>query len=73
MFEYLQKLELKSEEHKRHYISEVATIVVSIPSIDVQNHIASILVSIDNKLMVEQNLATRYEEEKQYLLSNMFT
>ncbi|MCM1033036.1 MAG: restriction endonuclease subunit S [Odoribacter sp.] len=72
MFEYLQELDLKSEEHKRHYISEVAKMVVSIPSIDMQNRIASILASIDAKLMIESNLVNRYEEEKQYLLSNMF-
>lgn len=72
MFEYLQNMDLKSEEHKRHYISEVTTMVVSIPSIDVQNYIASILFSIDAKLMVEQNLIIRYKEEKQYILSKMF-
>ena len=72
MFEYLQSLDLKSEEHKRHYISEVAKMVVSMPSIDMQKNIASILVSIDTKLMIERNLTNRYEEEKQYLLSNMF-
>jgi type I restriction enzyme S subunit len=72
MFEYLQSLDLKSEEHKRHYISEVAKMVVSMPAIDMQKNIASILVSIDTKLMIERNLTNRYEEEKQYLLSNMF-
>ena len=72
MFEYLQSLDLKSEEHKRHYISEVAKMVVSMPSIDMQKNIASILVSIDTKLMIERNLTNRYEEEKQYLHSNMF-
>lgn len=32
MFEYLSYLELKSEEHKRHYISEIASLVIEIPS-----------------------------------------
>ncbi len=32
MFEYLSYLELKSEEHKRHYISEIASLVIELPS-----------------------------------------
>ena len=32
MFEYLSYWELKSEEHKRHYISEIASLVIELPS-----------------------------------------
>ena len=32
MFEYLSYLGLKSEEHKRHYISEIASLVIELPS-----------------------------------------
>ena len=39
MFEYLSYLELKSEEHKRHYISEIASLVVELPSKEMQNKI----------------------------------
>ena len=72
MFEYLHSMELKSEEHKRHYISEIATLVVAIPTIDMQNRIASILDSIDSKMAIEQQIAKGYEKEKLYLISNMF-
>ena len=72
MFEYLQSMDLKSEEHKRHYISEIATLVVAIPMIEIQNHIACIIDSIDRKLTIEQQVAKGYEVEKRYLLSNIF-
>ena len=72
MFEYLQSMDLKSEEHKRHYISEIATLVVAIPMIEIQNHIACIIGSIDRKLTIEQQIAKEYELEKLYFLSNIF-
>ena len=72
MFEYLSYLELKSEEHKRHYISEIASLVIEIPSLKRQNEIAFLMTSLDNKLTLEENTKVRYENEKQYLLSQMF-
>ena len=72
MFEYLQSMDLKSEEHKRHYISEIAMLVVAIPMIEIQNHIACIIGSIDRKLAIEQQIAKEYELEKLYFLSNIF-
>ena len=71
MFEYLSYLELKSEGHKRHYISEIASLVVEIPSKEMQNEIASLMSSLDNKLALEENAKVRYDNEKQYLLSQM--
>ena len=72
MFEYLSYLELKSEEHKRHYISEIASLVVELPSKEMQNKIASLMTSLDNKLALEENTKVKYEDEKQYQLSQMF-
>lgn len=72
MFEYLSYLELKSEEHKRHYISEIASLVVELPSKEMQNKIASLMTSLDNKLALEENTSVRYEDEKQYLLANVY-
>ena len=40
MFEYLSHWELKSEEHKRHYISEISPLVIELPSKEKQNIIA---------------------------------
>ena len=72
MFEYLSYLELKSEEHKRHYISEIASLVIELPSKEMQNKIASLMTSLDNKLALEENTKVKYEDEKQYQLSQMF-
>ena len=72
MFEYLSYLELKSEEHKRHYISEIASLVVELPSKEMQDQITSLMTLLGNKLTLEEKAKVRYENEKQYLLSQMF-
>ena len=72
MFEYLLYLELKSEEHKRHYISEIASLVIKLPLKEKQNRIAYLMTSLDNKLILEENIMARYMDEKRYILSQMF-
>ena len=72
MFEYLSYLGLKSEEHKRHYISEIASLVIELPSKETQNRIANLMTSLDNKLALEEKVKAKYEDKKQYLLSQMF-
>ena len=72
MFEYLLYLELKSEEHKRHYISEIASLVIKLPSKEKQNRIAYLMTSLNNKLVLEENIMARYMDEKRYILSQMF-
>lgn len=72
MFEYLLYLELKSEEHKRHYISEIASLVIKLPLKEKQNRIAYLMTSLDNKLVLEENIMAIYMDEKRYILSQMF-
>ena len=72
MFEYLSFLGLKSEEHKRHYISEIASLVIELPSKEKQNIIANLMTSLDNKLALKEKAEARYEAKKRYLLSQMF-
>lgn len=72
MFEYLLYLELKSEEHKRHYISEIASLVIKLPLKEKQNRIAYLMTSLDNKLVLEENIMAKYMDEKRYILSQMF-
>ncbi len=72
MFEYLSYLGLKSEEHKRHYISEIASLVIELPSKEKHNRIANLMSSLDNKLALEEKVKAKYEDKKQYLLSQMF-
>ena len=67
MFEYLSYLELKSEEHKRHYISEIASLIIELPSKEKQNRIAYLMTSLDNKLVLKENIMARYIDEKQYI------
>ena len=59
MFEYLLYLELKSEEHKRHYISEIASLVIKLPLKEKQNRIAYLMTSLDNKLVLEENIMAK--------------
>ena len=72
MFEYLSYWELKSEGHKRHYISEIASLVIELPSKERQSIIASLMTSLNSKLDIEAKTKIRYEEQKRYLLSQMF-
>ena len=72
MFEYLSHWELKSEGHKRHYISEIASLVIELPSKERQSIIASLMTSLNSKLDIEAKTKIRYEEQKRYLLSQMF-
>lgn len=65
-------LELKSEEHKRHYISEIASLVIKLPLKEKQNRIAYLMTSLDNKLVLEENIMAKYMDEKRYILSQMF-
>lgn len=63
MFEYLSYLGLKSEEHKRHYISEIASLVIELPSKEKQNRIANLMTSLDNKLALEEKVKAKYEDK----------
>ena len=62
MFEYLSYWELKSEGHKRHYISEIASLVIELPSKERQSIIASLMTSLNSKLDIEAKTKIRYEE-----------
>ena len=68
MFEYLSYWELKSEEHKRHYISEIASLVIELPSKERQSIIASLMTSLNSKLDIEAKTKIRYEEQKLSLI-----
>ena len=72
MFEYLSSLSLSSNEHKRHYISEVEEITVSVPSTEEQNSIARLLLAFDRKIEAESSLCILFCKQKRYLLREMF-
>ncbi|GJN61983.1 restriction endonuclease subunit S [Elizabethkingia anophelis] len=72
VFEYFSFLNLSSNEHKRHYISEIQPMLLNIPAIDIQNNISNFLSKLDSKISLETELLTQYENQKKYLLQNLF-
>lgn len=72
LYELLLSLNLKSEEHKRHYISIVQEMDVKIPSIEVQNSISSKLELVDNKILFEEKFLDNLTKLKKGFMQNMF-
>ena len=72
LYELLLSLNLKSEEHKRHYISIVQEMDVKIPSIEVQNSISSKLELVDNKILFEEKILDNLTKLKKGFMQNMF-
>ena len=71
-FEYLSFLNLSSNEHKRHYISEIEQMEIAFPDHIRQKQIAVVLSSIDEKIKTESEIYTLLIKQKQYLLANLF-
>ena len=72
VYEYLQNLGLVSEEHKRHYISEIEPMMLACPTFEEQQNISNLLRSFDRKIEYANRELTLYNKQKQYLLSQMF-
>ena len=71
-YEYLKSLELSTEEHKRHYITEIQPYSCVLPDDKILKTIALMFESITEKLANEQLLALMLNKQKQYLLSKIF-
>ncbi len=71
-FEYLSLLNLQSSEHKRHYLSEVSLMPVPIPELAKQRNISRILSIIDKKIACEEKIGSQLNEQKNFLLKNLF-
>ena len=72
LYELLLSLNLKSEEHKRHYISVVQEMDVKIPSIEVQKSISSRLELVDNKIIFEEKFLNNLTKLKKGFMQSMF-
>lgn len=72
IYEYLKSLDISTEEHKRHYITEIQPSSCILPDDKTLTTIALMFESITNKLENEQYLALMLNKQKQYLLSKMF-
>ena len=71
-YEYLIFLNLTTNEHKRHYISEIATLPLFLPSIKEQTRILGVLNVISSKITVEEKYKTALQSQKKHLLNAMF-
>jgi type I restriction enzyme S subunit len=72
MFEYISFLNLKSGDHKRHYISEIEPMNIPIPQCKNQKNIANLLSAIDRKIETELVYQELLLSQKQYLLNHLF-
>ncbi|WP_270419932.1 restriction endonuclease subunit S [Chryseobacterium indologenes] len=72
VFEYLLFLNLSSNEHKRHYISEIEPMEMQLTNYVQQTYVADFLSSIDDKIKTEFEIHTLLIKQKQYLLANLF-
>lgn len=72
IFEYLSFLNLSSNEHKRHYISEIEPLKMQLPNYIQQTYVAGLLASIDDKIKTEFEIHTLLIKQKKYLLANLF-
>ena len=71
-YEYLKSLELSTEEHKRHYITEIQPYSCVLPDENTLKTIALVFENLAYKLANEQSLALILNKQRQYLLSKMF-
>lgn len=73
VYEYLQFLEMQTQEHARHYISEVSHYEISYPNdYGFVNEVASFLYMLTSKIKKETIYLKLLESQKQYLLKKMF-
>ena len=72
MYEYLLYLGLVSEEHKRHYISEIESMNIVSPPLETQKHIAQTLQTISMKIESATSYYGLLSKQKQYLLNQLF-
>ncbi len=71
VFEYLSFLDLTSSDHKRHYISEVESMPMYIPEVEVQNSLSSLFTALDKKIKMETDYLYLLSTEKRCFLDNL--
>ena len=72
IYEYLLYLGLVSEEHKRHYISEIESMNIIRPQLKEQRQISQALRSLEMQVGNAIALQKLLAKQKQYLLTQMF-
>lgn len=71
-YEYLSFLNLTTNEHKRHYISEIATLPLYLPPLDEQKDVLNVLLSVSSKIELEERTMCLLDTQRKYLLNAMF-
>ena len=72
MYEYLLYLGLVSEEHKRHYISEIEPMSIICPPLPKQRQISNVLRALEIQVESAETYQDLLSKQKQYLLNQMF-
>lgn len=72
IYEYFLYLGLVSEEHKRHYISEIESMSIIRPQLKEQRQISQSLQSLEMQVGNAITLQKLLAKQKQHLLSQMF-
>ncbi|WP_163361745.1 restriction endonuclease subunit S [Enterobacter hormaechei] len=73
VFEAMQMLDFTIGGHQRHWISIFSNLVISIPEIDEQQKIASVLSTADSEIETLKQQLNRLEQEKKALLQQLLT
>lgn len=72
MYESIMHLALVSEEHKRHYISEIEPMNITCPPLQEQKRISKILKSLNMLVENAKKHQDLLSKQKQYLLAQLF-
>ena len=71
-FEYLKYLCLSTDENKRHYIAETQYLPIPLTEHYTTEKVASMLEILSTRIDIAYKIKKGYEEQKQYLLRQMF-
>lgn len=72
VFEYLKFLNLHTEEHKRHYITEIEPMSIPMPSEKTIESIANLFSQLDMRMQNAERKLQNYKEEKAFYLNSLF-
>lgn len=72
IYEYMKFLDLNTEEHKRHYITEIEPMTIEIPSEEIINAIANLFDCLDSRRVGAINELEYLQIEKVFFLNSLF-
>lgn len=72
IYEYLKFLDLNTEEHKRHYISEIEPMTIELPDEDAIQSIAYLFDRMDQRRQGLERDLQLLKYQKDYLLRTLF-